>query len=243
MEVKVNAVVLRSVDYKDNDKIVTLFSLEKGIVCAGVKGVKKAGSKLKFAVEPFCFAEYVFAEKGDRLTVTQATQLDSFYNIRLDIKKYYSACAVTEFLMQTLYEGVPSPELFLLVCDTLKKIAYSIENPKILLADFFVKALKIHGYAMSFNGCRICGGQIVGRSFFDFETGGAECVDCHTEASVECNVETYNLLRCLEVDGIDTVDTLKIPPMIEKKVLRLLDYYLKLKTGAEIGSLKTLINM
>ena len=56
MEEKLNALMLRGVDYKDNDKMLTLYSLERGLVSAGIKGVKKAGAKLKFASQPFCFA-------------------------------------------------------------------------------------------------------------------------------------------------------------------------------------------
>ncbi|MBP5193572.1 MAG: recombination protein O N-terminal domain-containing protein [Clostridia bacterium] len=40
MEEKVRAVVLRGVDYKDNDKILTLFSLESGLITAAIRGVK-----------------------------------------------------------------------------------------------------------------------------------------------------------------------------------------------------------
>ena len=53
MDIVINAIVLKSVDYKDNDKILTLYSPEKGKITAGIKGVKKSGAKLKFASEPF----------------------------------------------------------------------------------------------------------------------------------------------------------------------------------------------
>ena len=85
MEVKVNAIVIRAVDYKDNDRILTLYSLEKGKITAGIKGVKKAGAKLKFASEPFCFAEYILAEKNGRYTVTSASYYESFYDLRLNL--------------------------------------------------------------------------------------------------------------------------------------------------------------
>ena len=49
--------MLRAVDYGENDKILTLLSAEEGRITAGIKGVKKAGAKLKFAAQPFCFAE------------------------------------------------------------------------------------------------------------------------------------------------------------------------------------------
>jgi len=41
MEIKVNALALKSVDYKDNDKMLTLFSIERGLLSAGIKGVKR----------------------------------------------------------------------------------------------------------------------------------------------------------------------------------------------------------
>ena len=62
MEVKVNALVIKSVDYKDNDKILTLYSLENGKITTNIKGVKRAGAKLKFASDPFCFCEYILQE-------------------------------------------------------------------------------------------------------------------------------------------------------------------------------------
>ena len=64
MEEKINALMIRSVDYADNDKILSLFSLEQGVISAKIRGVKKAGAKLKFAAEPFCFAEYILAGGG-----------------------------------------------------------------------------------------------------------------------------------------------------------------------------------
>ena len=68
MEIKTEAIVLQSIDYKDNDKLLTLFSPTLGRITAGAKGVKKQKAKLSFAAQPFCFAEYVLAEKGGRYT-------------------------------------------------------------------------------------------------------------------------------------------------------------------------------
>ena len=63
MEVKVNGVILRAADYNENDKIITLLTAESGKITAAVKGVKKAGAKLRFAAQPFCFAEFVLARR------------------------------------------------------------------------------------------------------------------------------------------------------------------------------------
>ena len=49
MEEKVSGIVLGGISYGENDKILKLFTLEKGLISAKIKGVKKAGAKLKFA--------------------------------------------------------------------------------------------------------------------------------------------------------------------------------------------------
>ena len=69
MEIKLNALMLRAADYGENDKILTLLTAEYGKITAGIKGVKKPAAKLKFAAQPFCFAEYVLARRGEKFTV------------------------------------------------------------------------------------------------------------------------------------------------------------------------------
>ena len=91
MELIVNAVMLKAIDYGENDKILTLLTAENGKITAGIKGVKKASAKLRFAAQPFCFAEYVLSQKGDRFTVINAAECESFYDLRTDIGKFYSA--------------------------------------------------------------------------------------------------------------------------------------------------------
>ena len=53
MESKTDALLLRAVDYGENDKIVTLLTADRGKIAAAVKGVKNAGAKLRFAAQPF----------------------------------------------------------------------------------------------------------------------------------------------------------------------------------------------
>ena len=53
MEFKADALLLRAVDYGENDRIATLLTAERGKIGAALKGVRKAGAKLRFAAQPF----------------------------------------------------------------------------------------------------------------------------------------------------------------------------------------------
>ena len=61
MEFKADALLLRAVDYGENDRIATLLTAERGKIGAALKGVRKAGAKLRFAAHPIGFAEGVLA--------------------------------------------------------------------------------------------------------------------------------------------------------------------------------------
>ena len=114
MEEKLSGIVLGGINFGENDKILNVFTPELGVISAKIKGVKKAGAKLKFAAEPFCFAEFIFSKKGSMRTVIGASLIDSFYSLRLDLKKYFCAGSVVEYVKKFIQEGITSSELFII---------------------------------------------------------------------------------------------------------------------------------
>lgn len=237
MEEKMSGIVLGGIAFGENDKILNVFTLEQGVVSAKIKGVKKAGAKLKFASEPFCFAEFIFSKKGEMRTVIGASLIDSFYPVREDIVKFFCAGAIVEFVKRFYREDIVSPETFLSVVSALKSIAYGNGNPKSVLVGFFVSALKIAGYALSFDGCVHCGEKIDGRVFFDYRSGAFSCEKCFGGEGREVSVYTYQALNLAE-DG-------KLTDNFEGtvKALRLIEYYLEMRAEERLNSLKELIKI
>lgn len=122
MELKVDALVVRTADYGESDRMLTLFSLQNGKISAAAKGVRKAGAKLRFAAQPFCFAEYVLAQKGERYTMISASGTDGFYELRQDIGKFYAAASLAGLCDAVLPEGIVNEELFLRAVNSLKEM-------------------------------------------------------------------------------------------------------------------------
>lgn len=246
MEEKVNALMLKSVDYADNDKILTLFSLEQGVISAKMRGVKKAGAKLKFAAEPFCFAEYILTG-GNLKTVTNASLTDSFYPIRENIFKFYAASAATEFVLKFCPENAVSPGLFFETIRFLKSLAYSELPPDVLLLAFLLHALKEIGYSLRFGDCAGCG-EPLGRVFFDFSTGCGYCENCRTESSVEISPVTYALLRKVSSFDLGSVTKkdildLGVADNYYVRALKLSAKYLRTVAKDEPKSLKEFLKM
>ena len=75
MNLKVNGVTLKAVNYKESDKILTVFTLERGKITVSARGVRKANARMRGLSEPFCFAETVLAEKAGRYTAAEVNVL------------------------------------------------------------------------------------------------------------------------------------------------------------------------
>ena len=238
MEVKTDAIVLKAVDYKDNDKILTLFSPDLGRITAGAKGVKKQKAKLSFAAQPFCFAEYILAEKGGRYTVTGAYLHESFFSLRYDIVRFYAACALAEICLTLLYENESYQGLFIALIEGLKALSLAEEDAAEAVIAFVIVALRECGYPLDLGYAEECDGDIGELLWFDFADGKFASFD-RCERGERASVSTYHTLR--KCAGL-TYDEEMLDGG-KKRALRLLKAFLCDKTEEKYENLGELIRL
>lgn len=77
--VSLDCLCLKAIDYKDNDRLVTLYASGKGRLTAVAKGCKSPKAKLKFAASPFCFGNYQLTSGKGGLVITGCDQYDGFF--------------------------------------------------------------------------------------------------------------------------------------------------------------------
>ena len=238
MEVKTDAVVLKAIDYKDNDKLLTLFSPSLGKITAGIKGVKKPKAKLAFAAQPFCFAEYVLAERGGRYTVTAAYLHESFFELRADVEAFYAACAAAEVCKTLSLENERFQGLFIGFIECLKALCLAGEDSADALISFLQIALRESGYPMDLSYHEECDGDIGDKIWFDFSDGKfttlSRCV-----AGERASISTYYTLR--KCAGL-TFDERQCAGG-KKRALRLLKAYLMEKTEEQFENLGEFIRL
>lgn len=141
-----DALCIKAIDYKDNDKIITLYCGERGKITVNAKGCKSAKAKLKFAVSPFCFGKYNLTNKVNRYTLIGCECYDSFFHLTANLDTYYAGMVVLEILDKMSMDSDYNHGLFVASLTALKELAYGEIPPKKLIFDYLMQATLLLGY-------------------------------------------------------------------------------------------------
>ncbi|MGN0771630.1 MAG: DNA repair protein RecO [Christensenellales bacterium] len=137
---------LRTIDYKDNDKLLTLYAPEKGKISAVAKGCKSPKAKLKYAASPLCFGHYYFSVKGGRYVLTGCDCYDSFFDVISDMEKYCCAMVVVETLDKCQMEGQYEHDLYVSCLNALRRLKGQVDNAEAFAVEFLASAIELLGY-------------------------------------------------------------------------------------------------
>ena len=204
------AIVLRRVNYRDNDRMVTLLSPSRGRIDALIRNCRKPKSHNLNAAELFALGDYMLVETGGRIIVTSVHLIETFYPLRADYDRL--TCAVW---LLSLAEAAAEPEqeqqeLFMLLLHTLSRLAFSDQPWKPLLSGFLLHFSACQGFKPRLNHCVLCGRRPEEPPFFfGAEEGGLLCEDCRRSRSqVSLSPEQLRWMRrALTVGSASWVNT------------------------------------
>ncbi len=239
-EIKVKGIVIKTSDYADSDKIVTIFSSDLGIIKARARGVKKAKAKLAFAVQPFAFIEFVLIKKGGFYTIINATSIDQFFGITTDFDNYILMLSCLEICEKTIKENDSNPKMFLTLLNSLKVVNYENVSAMTAFIKFMLEALKYLGFEMQIAKCACCGKSLNTIRGFSFEYNGMICGSCqNNNPYLELSEGEYAILKNIDAASIDNLNTLKFSSRENLvSVISLLSKNFRLLTEEEIFTLK-----
>ena len=181
---KSEAVVLRSIRYGEADRVLHLFTLERGRVGGIAKGARKTTSRFGARLEPFSHVELVFHEgRGELHTVTAAHLVRSHDEARIDAYRMAVGHIGLEAMLRLFLEGDENARAFHALTRFLDLLdgtaALLPAQPALdpLVLGFQLKLLWLSGYLPHLAGCASCGEEValVG---FSAAAGGGVCAAC-----------------------------------------------------------------
>ncbi len=176
---RVEAVVLRHTDWGEADRLLSMYTRERGKVRAIAKGVRKVRSRKAGHLEPFTRVTLQLAKGRDLLIVTQADTVEAYLPLRDDLLKTGNASYVVELLDRFTYEEESENfAIFRLLTETLDRIA-SEPDPWLAIRYYEIRLLDFLGFRPHLFECANCGSEVQAvDQFFSPAQGGVLCPRC-----------------------------------------------------------------
>lgn len=181
--VKTEGVVLRSIRYAEADRILHLYTPDRGRLSAIAKGVRRTKSRFGGRLEPFFRVRLVLHEgRSDLMTVTGAETVAAYPALRADGAAIDCAARACDAVARLFEVADPHPAVFHLLCNELALL--DAEPARATLANqlaFRLKLLVAAGLAPQLAACASCGERehLVG---FSGAAGGVVCGGCEAGA-------------------------------------------------------------
>jgi len=199
--VKTEAVVLRSMRYAEADRILHLYTPDRGRVSAIAKGVRRARSRFGGRLEPFFRLRIELHEgRSELLTVTGAQTVDGHASLRGDARALDAAARACDAVGRLFETSEPHPGVFNLLCRKLSLLDEQAAGAgrgrpapgRSATLAFRLKLLIAAGLAPQLGSCAACGERehLVG---FSGAAGGVVCGACEA-ASFPLDEQAYRFM-------------------------------------------------
>lgn len=191
------AVVLRTQQLGEADRIITLLTREHGRIRAVAKGVRRTKSRFGARLEPFMVVDVQCYEGRSLDTVTQAESLATHGDtICRDYTVYTAATVMVETAERLTEEHEPATQQYLLLVGALRSLGTQEHDPGLVLDAYLLRSLAVAGWAPSFHDCARCGARGP-HGAFNVAAGGVVCPVCRPPGSAAPAPETLRLLAAL----------------------------------------------
>jgi DNA repair protein RecO (recombination protein O) len=192
---KTSGIVLRGRTYGEADRILTLFTTERGKIDAIAKGVRRTKSHLAGRLE---FANEVLLgmHRGRNLDVVVSADIQNAYWQNVVAPEHYATANLIVEMVDAFCEpDLPLPDVYVLLSAVLRALGRA-EDPLAMVPRFSLRLLEALGLAPPIDSCVRCGASFAGKTaWLDPEQGGF--------AGEECRVTWREVLALDERDVLN----------------------------------------
>ena len=180
MTEELRGLVIRTTDINESDRLITIFTEQRGVVTALAKGARALKSRKMASTMQFCYGDFVLVPRGDKYWIKETSLIESFFDIRSSLEGLALAGYVVEVLADVAVAEAER-ELLRLCLNSVLAIASGIFSLDKIKAAFEIRAASVLGFMPDVLSCHACderGGDFI----FDVMGGVIECSKCHARS-------------------------------------------------------------
>jgi DNA repair protein RecO (recombination protein O) len=218
---RAEAIVLRTVDLGEADRILVLFTRHFGKVHVVAKGIRRATSRMAGHAEPLTHATYQLA-RGRELDVLTGAESRAIYPaLREDLGRIAAGWYCAELIDRFTVERAPAAPLFDLLETALRHLDAGFAAP-LVCRWFDLHLLDRSGFRPELAQCVSCRNALQEReNAWNAASGGALCESCARSASgFTLSVRALKSLRYLLVSDFASAALLRVDGILAGELER-----------------------
>jgi DNA repair protein RecO (recombination protein O) len=240
---KCEGIVIRSTDYGETNKIITLYTREWGKLGVMVRGAKKPNSRLSSITQLFTHG-YFLVQRGTGLgSVQQGEMITSLRGIGEDIFLTAYASYIVELTDKCTEDKKPNPFQFELLFQTLNFMNEGYD-PEVLVNIYEMKMLNVIGLYPILNQCSVCG-SADGHFSFSIREGGFICHRCLSTDPYHFKISqaTVKLLRLFYYFDLSRLGNISVKEETKAELKKVISAYYEEYSGLYLKTKKFLNSM
>lgn len=240
---KCEGIVIKSINYGETNKIVTLYTREWGKVGVMVRGAKKTNSRLASVTQPFVYGHFLVQRSNGLGLLQQGDIVSSMRRLKEDIFLTAYASYIVELTDKCTEEKKPNPFHFELLYQTLNFM--NEEYDKEILANIYeMKMLNVLGQYPTLDKCTFCGAT-EGHFSFSIREGGLLCHRCIDRDPYHYKISptAVKLLRIFYHLDIARLGNISVKETTKKEITTIIDAYYEEYSGLYLKSKKFIQSM
>lgn len=165
---KKKGIIIKSVDYGESDKIITILNEYGAKIPLMARRAKKVKSGLQAHTQMFVYGLFIYNKWRGMGTLNSVDVINQHYELQLDLFESSYASLCTETIERSMEENEVSKYNYDLLYFVLTKIAEGT-SAQLMSIVVLLKCMSKFGFTASFNQCVITGNEdqskLVGYSF------------------------------------------------------------------------------
>lgn len=226
--INTQAIVIKSVPYKENDLILTVFSRKLGKIAVIARGAKKSKSSLLSSSQIFAYSNFTLKKEGNMYRVTQSEIIKSFYNLSYNFEAFSYATYILKLIDNFMIENQPNNRLFVLLAQSLYLFCEEEIDMEYVALCFELKFLDYIGFKPIVNTCVSCYNNDFKNPVFNIYEGGVLCEKCseNFEHNLRMNVTTAKLMDYILKNDILVCSKAKVSKILINELSKILKIYM-----------------
>jgi DNA repair protein RecO (recombination protein O) len=237
---KLEGIVIRVKDYGESDKLVWIYTREKGKISCIAKGAKRTNSRLAACTQLFTYGIFVIQPSSGLSTIKQGDVINNLSSIKKDIVLTAYSAYVCELLDKATEEKRSNPYLFQLLMQVIVYIDEGLDA-EILKQIYDVKMLEVLGIKPRLVSCSVCEktDNLVG---FSLKNGGMLCNNCANQDNkiIYLRQQLIKLMMIYAMLDITKIGKIRVSDQSKKILSRIINSYYEEYSGLNLKSKKFL---